>query len=383
MSNDAVICGAVRTPVGRRKGALANVHPTDLGASVVEQLLERTGLDAQLVDDLIFGCVTQINEQGANIARQIALAANVPIDTPGVSVNRMCGSGQQAVNFAAASVKSGFYDVIIAGGVENMSMVPITADQSFEQVPQSVHGKYKVVSQGISAEMIADKWDFSREDLDAFALESQRRAVQAIDEGRFEKEIHPVQVAQDDGQMLLFKTDEHPRRDTNMEKLSSLKPAFKPDGKVTAGNSSGLNDAAAALLITTEKKANELGLQVRAKVSAMSLAGTDPTIMLTGPIPATQKLLDKTGLGADDVDFWECNEAFASVPLAWMKETGVARERMNVNGGAIALGHPLGATGARLLTTLLHQLERTGKDRGVSTMCIGYGQGIATLIERV
>jgi acetyl-CoA acyltransferase len=382
MMSQAVIVGAVRTAVGKRNGALKNVHPTDLAAETLRELLRRTHVRPEQVEDVILGCVTQVGDQGANIARQAALAAGFPLDTPGVSVNRMCGSGQQAVNFAAASVAAGYYDVLIAGGVESMTRVPITSDQLPEQVPKSITDRHQIIPQGLSAEMIADKWKISREELDRFSLESQKRALRAIDEKRFEREIHPLTVTQDNGQQLLFGTDEHPRRDTSLEKLASLKPAFKPNGKVTAGNSSGINDGAAALLVTTDKKAKELGLPVRAKVTAMSLAGVDPTIMLTGPIPATQKLLKKTGLKADDVDLWECNEAFASVPLAWMKETHVAHDRMNVNGGAIALGHPLGASGARLMTTLLHEMERTKKDRGIVTMCIGFGQGIATLIER-
>jgi acetyl-CoA acyltransferase len=382
MSEQAVIAGAVRTAVGKRNGALKNVHPADLAALTLKELLQRTHVRPEQVEDIILGCVTQIGDQGANVARQAALAAGFPLDMPGVSINRMCGSGQQAVNFAAANVASGYHDVIIAGGVESMTRVPITSDQMPEQVADSITGRHQLVPQGLSAEMIADRWSITREELDTFAYESHRRALNAIDEKRFEREIHPVQVTTDEGQVLLFGTDEHPRRGTSLEKLATLKPAFKPDGKVTAGNSSGINDGSAALLVTTERKAKELGLPVRARITAMSLAGVDPTIMLTGPIPATQKLLKKTGLSTDDIDLWECNEAFASVPIAWMKETGVPHDRMNVNGGAIALGHPLGASGARLMTTLLHEMERTKKDRGVVTMCIGFGQGIATLLER-
>jgi len=380
--SQAVIAGAVRTAIGKRNGALKNVHPTDLAAETLRELVRRTHIRPEVVDDIVLGCVTQVGDQGANIARQAALAAGFPIDMPGVSVNRMCGSGQQALNFAAASVAAGYYDVIIAGGVESMTRVPITSDQLPEQVPKSITDRFQIIPQGLSAEMIADKWKITREELDRFSFESQKKALRAIDEKRFEREIHPLTVTQDNGQQLVFGTDEHPRRDTSLEKLASLKPAFKPTGKVTAGNASGINDGAAALLVTTDKKAKELNLPVRAKVTAMSVAGVDPTIMLTGPIPATQKLLKKTGLKVDDVDLWECNEAFASVPLAWLKETHVSPDRMNVNGGAIALGHPLGASGARLVTTLLHEMERTKKSRGVVTMCIGFGQGIATLIER-
>lgn len=380
--SEAVICGAVRTAVGRRGGTLKNIHPADLAALALNALVERTGVKPNQVEDVILGCVTQHLEQGANIARQAVLAAGWPVDVPGVSVNRMCGSGQQATNFAAALAASGYHDLLVAGGVESMTRVPISSDQQPEQIATSITEQYEIVNQGISAEMIADKWSLPREDLDKFALESHRRAVRAIDEKRFVREIHPVQVVQDNGQVLLFGVDEHPRRDTSLEKLSSLKPAFKPNGKVTAGNSSGINDAASVLLISNRQTAEKLGLPIRATITHTAVAGVDPTIMLTGPIPATQKVLKKSGMEIDDIDLFECNEAFASVPLAWMKETGASPAKTNVNGGAIALGHPLGASGARLLTTLLYELERTKKNVGLSTMCIGFGQGIATVLRR-
>jgi acetyl-CoA acyltransferase len=379
----AVIVDAVRTPIARREGALKGVHPAELGGFILRQLVERTGVDIKTVDDVIMGCVTQTDQQGGNIARQAALAAGFPVITPGVSINRMCGSGQQAVNFAAQGVVSGFQDVVIAGGVESMTRVPIMADQNQEsQVSPYILEKYGFTHQGNSAEMIADKWDLTREELDRFALESHTKALKAIDDGRFEREIAPVEVPQPDGQVLLFSTDEHPRRETSLEKLAKLKTPFKPNGKITAGNASGINDAAAALLITRESYAKKMGWKVRATIEAQALAGVDPVIMLTGPIPATQKILKKSGRSLDDIDLFECNEAFASIPLAWEKELGIDHTRVNVNGGAIALGHPLGATGARLLTTLLHEMERTKKDVGLSTMCIGWGQGIATIIER-
>lgn len=380
--SEAVIVGAVRTPVARRGGAFKNIPPADLGALALNAILERTGVKAAQVEDVIFGCVTQVNEQGGNIARQAVLAAGWPIEVPGVSVNRMCGSGQQAVNFAAALVASGHHDILVAGGVESMTRVPIMSDQDPTLVSKAITDRYEIINQGLSAELIADKWTLARDDLDKFALESHKRAVKATDEKRFEREIKPVQVSADNGQLLLLGHDEHPRRDTSIEKLNSLKPAFKPTGKVTAGNSSGINDAAAALLITTRAHAQKLGLPIRATIKQTAVAGVDPTIMLTGPIPATQKVLAKAQLGIDDIDLFECNEAFASIPLAWMKETGASYAKTNVNGGAIALGHPLGASGARLLTTLLHELERTKKNVGLSTMCIGFGQGIATIIER-
>lgn len=380
--SEAVICGAVRTAVGRRGGTLKNVHPADLAALALSALVERTGVKPNQVEDVILGCVTQHLEQGANIARQAVLAAGWPVEVPGVSVNRMCGSGQQATNFAGALVASGYHDLLVAGGVESMTRVPISSDQPPEQIAASITERYEIVNQGISAEMIADKWRLPREELDQFALESHRRAIRAVDEKRFVKEIHPVQVVQENGQILLFGVDEHPRRDTSLEKLSSLKPAFKPNGKVTAGNSSGINDAAAMLLIANRRTAEKLDLPIRASITHTAVAGVDPTIMLTGPIPATQKVLKKAQMGIDDIDLFECNEAFSSVPLAWMKETGATPAKTNVNGGAIALGHPLGASGARLLTTLLHELERTKKDAGLSTMCIGFGQGIATIVRR-
>jgi acetyl-CoA acyltransferase len=379
---EAVIVGAVRTPVARRGGAFKNIPPADLGGLALNAIVERTGVKPNQVEDVIFGCVTQINEQGANIARQAVLAAGWPIEIPGVSVNRMCGSGQQAVNFAAALVASGHHDILVAGGVESMTRVPIMADQDPTMVSKAITDRYEIINQGLSAEMIADKWNLTRDDLDRFALESHKRAIKATDEKRFEREIKPIQVSADNGQLLLLGHDEHPRRETSLEKLASLKPAFKPTGKVTAGNSSGINDAAAALMITTRTHAKKLGLPIRATIKQTAVAGVDPTIMLTGPIPATQKVLAKAQLGIDDIDLFECNEAFASIPLAWMKETGASYAKTNVNGGAIALGHPLGASGARLLTTLLHELERTKKDVGLSTMCIGFGQGIATILER-
>jgi acetyl-CoA acyltransferase len=380
--SEAVIVGAVRTPVARRGGAFKNIPPADLGALALNALVERTGVKPAQIEDVIFGCVTQINEQGANIARQAVLAAGWPVEVPGVSVNRMCGSGQQSLNFAAALVASGHHDLLVAGGVESMTRVPIMADQDPAMVSKAITDRYEIINQGLSAEMIADKWKLTRDDLDRFALESHKRAIRAIDEKRFEREIKPVQVTADNGQMLLLGHDEHPRRETSLEKLGSLKPAFKPTGKITAGNSSGINDAAAAILVTTRSHAQKLGLPIRATIKQTAVAGVDPTIMLTGPIPATQKVLAKAKLGIDDIDLFECNEAFASIPMAWMKETGASYQKMNVNGGAIALGHPLGASGARLLTTLLHEMERTKKDVGLSTMCIGFGQGIATIIER-
>ncbi|MGQ0535127.1 MAG: thiolase family protein [Methanobacteriota archaeon] len=376
-ANDPVIVDAIRTPVGKRNGTLKDVHPTDLAAHVIREIARRNRLAASDVDDVVLGCVTQIREQGMNVARVASLLAFREDVVPGVSVNRMCGSGQQAVNFAAQAVASGFSDVVIAGGVESMTKVEISADAG--PLSEDLVARFEIVHQGESAERIAEKWNLSRSDLDRFSLRSQENAVRAMDEGRFQREIFPYPLP--DGRS--FDTDEHPRRGCSLEKLASLKPAFRPDGRITAGNSSGLNDAACVLLVTTAKKAAERGWTPRARIVGMAQAGVDPTIMLTGPIPATEKVLGRTGMRLDDVDLFECNEAFAPVPLAWMQELNVPAAKVNVNGGAIALGHPLGASGARLLTTLLHELERTKKDVGLSTMCIGFGQGIATVIERI
>ena len=378
---DAYILAALRTPLGRRNGALKDWRPDDLGGFIIRELVDRNGVAPKEVEDVIFGCVTQIGEQGSNVARVASLLAGFGDHIPGVSVNRMCGSGQQAVNFAAQGVMSGFHDLLVAGGVESMTRVEMSSDAG--PVSEKMTAQYEIVWQGESAERIADKWNLSRADLDAFALRSQQKALRAIDEGRFQKEIVPVPVKGPDGSETIFAIDEHPRRDTSLEKLGKLKTPFRENGKVTAGNASGINDGAAALLVGSKAKAQALGLAPRARIVNVAVSGVDPTMMLTGPIPSTQKVLAKAKLKWSDIDLFECNEAFASVPLAWMKETGIPEERLNVNGGAIALGHPLGASGARLLTTALHELERTRKNRALVTMCIGYGQGIATIIERV
>jgi acetyl-CoA acyltransferase len=389
---EAVIVDAVRTPLGKGKpgGALSSVNPVDLLAHVLKASVERTGIDPALVDDVITGCVSQVGEQGINIARNGWLAAGFPVSTPGTTVDRQCGSSQQSIHFAAQGVQAGAYDLVIAAGVESMSRVPMGSNvQNGPGFPftASIMERFSMVPQGISAEMIAEKWDVSREELDQIGLRSQELAKSARDEGRFDSQITAVPtdngaVAQDEG-----------IRDTTLEVLAGLKTSFKPEGgKVTAGNSSQITDGASAVMITTPEKAEELGLRPRARFHTFALAADDPVIMLTAPIPATHKVLKRAGLGIEDIDVVEINEAFASVIAAWQREMGLSAEEttvskpdglVNPNGGAIALGHPLGASGARLCTTLLHELERRGARYGLQTMCEGGGMANAMIIERV
>jgi len=379
---DAVIVGAARTAVGRKNGKLSPVRPDDLAAKVLGDLVARVGVDPAEVEDVILGCVDQLGEQGFNIARNAALIAGLPLDVCGTTLDRMCGSGQQAANFAAMGVMAGQYDVVIAGGVEHMTRVPMGSNASGPgdgPLSPRLSERYNIVPQGISAELIAEQWGLKREELDAFAARSHEWAGRAIAEGRFKREIVPVTLP--DGS--LFDTDEGVRVPVNREKMAALQPSFKPDGVITAANSSQISDGAAALLFMSGERARALGLRPRARVVATALAGVDPTIMLTGPIPATQRALKKAGLRLDDIDLFEINEAFASVVLAWERELHPDMNKVNVNGGAIALGHPLGCSGGKLMTTLLHELERTGKRYGLQTMCIGFGQGIATIIERL
>ena len=380
--NNAVIVGAARTAVGKRNGKLSTVRPDDLLADTLRALVERTRIDPAEVEDVVIGCVDQLGEQGFNIARNAALIAGFPLDVCGTTLDRMCGSGQQAANFAAMGVMSGQYECVIAGGVENMSRVPMGSNASGPgdgPLSPRLQALYNIVPQGISAEMLAEKWGLKREELDKFSGESHEKAGRAIAEGRFKREIATITLP--DGSV--FDTDEGVRVPVNWEKLASLAPSFKPDGVVTAGSSSQISDGAAALLIMSEARAKALKLTPRARIVATSLAGVDPTIMLTGPIPATQRVLKKAGLKIDQIDLFEINEAFASVVLAWERELHPDMERVNVNGGAIALGHPLGCSGGRLMNTLLHELERTKKRYGLQTMCIGFGQGIGTIIERL
>jgi len=380
--HNAVIVGAVRTAVGRKNGKLAGVRPDDLLADTLKALVARVKIDPSEVEDVVMGCVDQVGEQGFNIARNAALIAGFPLDVCGTTLDRMCGSGQQAANFAAMGVMSGQYECVIAGGVENMSRVPMGSNGSGPgdgPLSPRLQALYNIVPQGLSAEMIAEQWGIKREELDEFAAGSHERAGRAIAEGRFKREIVPITLA--DGSV--FEVDEGVRVPVNREKMAALAPSFKPDGVVTAANSSQISDGASALLIMSEARAKALGLAPRARIVATSLAGVDPTIMLTGPIPATQRVLKKAGMKLDQIDLFEINEAFASVVLAWERELHPDMSRVNVNGGAIALGHPLGCSGGKLMTTLLHELERTKKRYGLQTMCIGFGQGIATIIERL
>jgi acetyl-CoA acyltransferase len=383
---EVVIVEAVRTPIGRgheEKGYYKDVHASNLLAKTYSELIERTGIDASEVEDVIAGCVQQFGEQGLNIGRNAWLEAGLPITTPATTVDRQCGSAQQAVNFGAALVASGVADVVIGSGVEHMGHISfadateVMQEHGMAFSPQLLE-HYSLVPQGISAEMIADKWEIPRSELDEIGLRSHQLAAKATEEGRFEREIIPFSVNGD-----TYVTDQGIRPDTNLEKLSELKPAFKEDGKVTAGNSSQISDGAAAVLMMTREKAEELGLKPRARVLDQTTVGVDPVIMLTGPIPATRKLLDRNGMKIDDLDLIEINEAFASVIAAWRREVEPDMDRVNVNGGAIALGHPLGSTGARLVTTLLHELERSDKETGLVTMCCGGGLGTGTIIQRV
>lgn len=385
--HEAVIVDAVRTPAGKRNGMLSGWHSADLLAHVLKALEERNNLDPSLVDDVVAGCVTQAGEQALNVGRNAVLAAGWPESVPATTVDRQCGSSQQAIHFAAQGVMAGAYDIVVAAGVEVMTRTPMGAtivkDLGFP-FPKSMMDRYAdsgLPPQGIGADMIADEYDISREDLDVFAAESQRRAAVATEEGRFENEIIPVPV-EIDGETTMMTRDEGIREGTTAEVLSNLKPAFQEDGKITAGNSSQISDGAAAVLIMSRDKAEELGLKPRAVFRNFALAGTDPVTMLKGPIPVTEKLFSKADVDIDDVDLFEINEAFASVVLAWQKETGVDLEKVNVNGGAIALGHPLGCSGAKLMTTLVNELERSDGRYGFQAMCEGGGLANGTLIER-
>lgn len=378
---EAVILEAIRTPMGRKKGSLSGIRPDDLAARALVALVERTGVDPAEIEDVIMGCVTQTAEQGFNIGRLAPLIAGFPVEVSGVSVNRMCGSSLQTANYAAQAIMADCADLVVAAGVESMSRVPMGSDGG--SFSGGLLSKFAIVPQGLSAEMIAEKWDLSREELDEFSLASHHKALAAIAEGRFKREIVPVEIIREDGNKALLDTDETPRPDTGPEKLAALRPVFKMGGVITAGNSSQITDGAAALLVASVGKARQLGLKPRARFVSMALSGVDPVLMLHGPIPATARALKRAGLTVDDIDIFEINEAFAPVPLAWQREFGVDMSKINPNGGAIALGHPLGASGARILATLLHELERTGGRYGLATMCIGWGMGIATIIERL
>jgi acetyl-CoA acetyltransferase family protein len=384
----AVIVDAVRTPLGRRNGALKDVHPVDLAALTLDSIVERNDLDPEVVEDVIMGCVMQVGDQAVNVGRNAALAAGFPESVVGTTVDRQCGSSQQAAHFAAQGVIAGAYDVVIAAGVENMTRVPMGASFTPGSQPfgPKVFARYQerggLVPQGISAELIAEKWNISREDNDRFSVESHLRAARATEEGRFEHEIVPVEVTGEEG-TTTFSRDEGIRPDSSLEKLASLKPAFKSDGVITAGNSSQISDGAAAMLVASEEAASRLGLTPRARFHSFALAGVDPVFMLTGPIPATAKVLERAKMTLDQMDLVEINEAFAPVVLAWEKEHHPDMAKVNVNGGAIALGHPLGCSGARLAATLLDELERSGGRWGLQLMCEGGGMANAMIIERL
>ncbi|MFJ7725088.1 thiolase family protein [Neobacillus sp. NPDC097160] len=382
---EVVIVEGVRTPVGRRNGVLKDIRPDDLAALTLKELVNRAGINPALVDDVILGCVTQAGEQAGDIARVAALIAGFPIEVPGTTIDRQCGSSQQAVHFAAQAILAGDMDVVIAGGVESMSRVPMGSNYKGAEVRFSpnLKSKYEMIHQGLSAERIAENYGFTREQLDQFSLESHQKALKAQEEGYFAREIFPLEVTLPDGTAAVIKDDSGPRKGTSLEALAGLKPPFKEDGVIHAGNASQISDGAAALLLMSREKAEELGLKPRFRVHTRVVVGSDPTMMLTGPIPATQKALEKSGLSIDDIDVFEVNEAFAPVPLAWLKDTGANPAKLNPNGGAIALGHPLGGSGARLMVTMMHELERTGGRYGLQTMCEGHGMANATIIERI
>ena len=397
---EAWIVDAVRTPIGRYGGSLAAVRPDDLAALVLRAIVERTGLDPGAVEDVILGCANQAGEDNRNVARMALLLAGFPVEVGGLTVNRLCGSGLQATNSAAHAIAVGDGDVFVAGGVESMSRAPyvmLKAESAFErgtrEVADSTLGwrfvnprldaAYPTISLGETAECVADEWSVSRERQDAFALESQRRAVAAIEGGRFDGQLVPVEIPQRRGDPVVVTRDEHPRPETTAEALARLRPAFREGGSVTAGNASGINDGAAAILLVEAERGRALGLRPMARVLATAVAGVDPRVMGIGPVPAIRKALDRAGLGIADLDLVELNEAFASQSVACIDELGLDPARVNPNGGAIALGHPLGASGARLVTMLVHELARTGGRYGLTAMCIGVGQGIATVVERV
>ena len=392
---------AVRTPIGRYGGALASIRPDDLAAATLRAVVDRAGVDPGLIEDVILGCANQAGEDNRDVARMALLLAGFPVEVGGLTVNRLCGSGLQAINSAAHAIAVGDGDLFIGGGVESMSRAPyvqLKAEAAYDRGPREMADttlgwrfvnprlaeRHYPYSMGETAENVAERWGVSRERQDAFAVESQQRAVAAIDAGRFDDQIVPIAVPQRKGEPFIVARDEHPRADTTAEVLARLKPAFRPDGgTVTAGNSSGINDGASAVLLVEAERARELGLRPIARVVSTAVAGVDPAIMGIGPVPATRKALDRAGIGAGDLDLVELNEAFASQSLVCIDELRLDPARVNVNGGAIALGHPLGMSGGRLVTMLVHELRRTGGRYGLATMCIGVGQGIATIVERI
>ena len=383
---DVAIVEAVRTPIGRahpEKGAFRDTHPNTLLAACLTALVERTGIDPADVEDVIAGCTAPFGEQSRNIARNAWLQAGYPVEVPAITIDRRCGSAQSAVSYAAALIASGSHELVIAAGVEHMHHVPIDSPMKIVELygdpwPQELLDRFQFIPQGLSAERIAEQWEISRREMDQLAVTSHARAAAATEEGRFEREIVPIGTPHG-----TVETDQGIRPETNLESLAQLKTPFKPDGRITAGTSSQLSDGAAAVLLASRPAAERLGLRPRARVVDQVTVGVDPVIMLTGPIPATRKLLDRTGLGIDDFDLIEVNEAFASVVLAWQRELSPDMDRVNVNGGAMALGHPVGSTGARLVTTILHELERSDGELGLVTMCCGGGLGTGTILERL
>ncbi|MBS7700229.1 MULTISPECIES: thiolase family protein [unclassified Chelatococcus] len=385
---NVVIVDAARTPIGRFRGTLASVRADHLGAALLQALAARNGLEPARVDDVIFGCVTQIGEQSANIARTALLSAGWPEEVPGLTVDRKCGSSEVATHMAHAMIAAGQADIVIAGGAEAMSRVPMGSNRDIHGEPFGHHWleRFELTAQGEGAERICDRWGFTRDTLDDYAISSHRRAAKAADSCRFDREIVPIDVGlwgEPGTAPITLAADETIRRDTSPEKLATLKTSFRPDGRVTAGNASQISDGAAALLLMEEGVATRLSLKPRARIVAATTVGSDPELMLTGPLAATAKVLQKTGLALDDIDLYEVNEAFAPVPLMWLAETGADPARLNVNGGAIALGHPLGGSGARLMTTLLHEMERRGARYGLQSMCCAGGLGTATVVERL
>ncbi|TMF38472.1 MAG: thiolase family protein [Chloroflexi bacterium] len=379
---DAVIVEAVRTPIGRRNGKLKDIHPVVLGSLVLKEVVKRAGVEPSLVDDVVFGCVSQAGEQSLNVGRNAWLTSGFPFTTPATTVDRQCGSSQQALHFAASLIQSGVCDVTIAGGVESMSRVPMGSNalSPGTPFPPELMELYDLVPQGISAELMARKYGISRKAMDEFSVESHHRADNATEKGYFKSQVMPVEIS--NGQVEIFARDEGIRANASYEATSALQPAFNPEHSITAGNASQISDGAAAVLLMSLEKAKELGLKPRARIRAMAVVGTDPVLMLEGPIPGTAAVLKRAGLDLKSIDLFEVNEAFASVVLAWQKETGADLEKTNVNGGAIAVGHPLGASGAILMTRLLHELERRGGRYGLETMCCGGGLGTATIIDR-
>ena len=380
---EVVIVEGVRTAVGRRKGTFAGYRPDELVAVVLDELVKRAGVAKEDVEDVILGCVTQTGEQASNVARTALLIAGFPIEVPGVTIDRQCGSSQQAVHFASQAIASGDMDIVIAGGVENMTRVPMMSNIGDVKPSTKLTDKYEIINQGLSSERMVKKWGLTREVLDRYAVDSHLKAIAAIEKGHFEAEIFPVDVGQEDGTITRFAVDEGPRPGTTMEVLGSLKTIFDEQGVITAGNASQISDGASAVLLMSRDKADELGLKPKARIIARSVTGSDPTLMLTGPIEATRKVLKKAGLSIEDIDTYEVNEAFAQVPIAWLQDIGADPEKLNPDGGAIALGHPLGATGTKLLVTLMNRLERTGGRYGLLAICEGMGMANATIIERI